>query len=374
MKYYTKIEQLEMLSAPEREGLSEVTEKFPFRANDYYLSLINPDDPSDPIRRIIIPSPKELEDWGQLDPSNEQAYTILQGMEHKYDSTVLLLVSNVCEGICRYCFRKRVFIHPTREILEDLDGMTDYLSDHPEVTNVLITGGDPLVLSTNKLQRLINQLWQIEHIRFIRIGTRMISFNPYRILDDPSLCRMIERYSRPDKKIYIMTHFTHPRELTDVALKAVHQLQQAGAIPANQCPLIRGVNDDPDTLAELMVSTAAAGIAPYYLFQCRPALGNHNFTVPLEEGYRIAEGAKEQLSGLAKRFRYVMSHATGKIEIIALIGDRVYLKYHRAANDIDSGRILICQSNPRACWLDDYEQLLEEEESNEMYQPYYEQE
>lgn len=374
MKYYTKIEQLEMLSAPEREGLSEVTEKFPFRANDYYLSLINPDDPSDPIRRIIIPSPEELEDWGQLDPSNEQAYTILQGMEHKYDSTVLLLVSNVCEGICRYCFRKRVFIHPTREILEDLDGMTDYLSDHPEVTNVLITGGDPLVLSTNKLQRLINQLWQIKHIRFIRIGTRMISFNPYRILDDPSLCRMIERYSRPDKKIYIMTHFTHPRELTDVALKAVHQLQQAGAIPANQCPLIRGVNDDPDTLAELMVSTAAAGIAPYYLFQCRPALGNHNFTVPLEEGYRIAEGAKEQLSGLAKRFRYVMSHATGKIEIIALIGDRVYLKYHRAANDIDSGRILICQSNPRACWLDDYEQLLEEEESNEMYQPYYEQE
>lgn len=373
MKYYNNIEQLEMLSASERESLSKVTEKFPFRANEYYLSLIDPDDPSDPIRRIIVPTPEELDDWGHLDPSNEQAYTVLRGMEHKYDSTVLLLVSNVCEGICRYCFRKRVFIHPKREILDDIEGMSDYLSDHPEVTNVLITGGDPLILSTNKLERLINQLWQIEHIRFIRIGTRMISFNPYRILKDPSLCRMIEQYSQPDKKIYIMAHFTHHRELTDVALKAVHHLQRAGAILANQCPLIRGVNDDPDTLAELMVSTTAAGIVPYYLFQCRPALGNHNFTVPLEEGYRIAEGAKEQLSGLAKRFRYVMSHATGKIEIIALIGDRVYLKYHRAANDIDSGRILICQSNPCAYWLEDYKQIIQDD-STAMSGPYCQQE
>ncbi|MHC4292561.1 MAG: KamA family radical SAM protein [Planctomycetota bacterium] len=360
MKYYTKIEQLEMLTGSEKNELSEVTEKFAFRANDYYLSLIDPDDPADPIRRIIVPSVEELEGWGHLDPSNEQAYTVMQGLEHKYASTVLLLVSNVCEGICRYCFRKRVFIHPQNEVLKDIDAMTEYISAHSEITNVLLTGGDPLVLSTNKLERIIHTLRQIEHVRFIRIGTRMTSFNPYRILDDPSLCEMIERYSRPDSKIYIMTHFTHPRELTDVALEAVHQLQKAGAVLTNQCPLIRGVNDDADTLAELMTKTASAGIAPYYLFQCRPALGNHAYTVPIEEGYRIVEGAKEQLSGLAKRFRYVMSHTTGKIEIIAVADDRVCLKYHRAAEDSDSGRILVCRSNPAACWLDDYDDIFED--------------
>ena len=360
MTYYTKIEQLEMLTPSQMNELSEVTDKFAFRANDYYLSLIDADDPCDPIRRIVVPSTDELDDWGFLDPSDEQAYTVLQGLEHKYASTVLLLVRNACECICRYCFRKRVFIHPQHEVLKDIDAMAEYISVHPEVTNVLITGGDPLVLSTNKLERIIRTLRQIEHVRFIRIGTRMISFNPYRILDDPSLCEMIERYSRPGNKIYMMAHFSHPRELTDVALEAVHRLQKAGAILTNQCPLIRGVNDDSDTLAELMIRVAAAGIAPYYLFQCRPALGNHAYTVPIEEGYRIVEGAKEQLSGLAKRFRYVMSHATGKIEIVAVTDDQVCFKYHRSAEDSDSGRILICQSNPRACWLDDYEEVLDD--------------
>lgn len=360
MRYFNTLDNLEKIISPEREALLEVTRKFAFRANAYYLSLIDWDDPDDPIRRIIIPHCDELQGWGRLDPSNEQAYTILPGMEHKYDSTLLLLVSNLCEGICRYCFRKRVFIHPKHELMDDLDAVIEYAATHSEITNVLLTGGDPLTLSTSKLERIISRLRTIEHIKIIRIGSRMPVFNPYRIIEDPSLPEMIQRYSLPDRKIYIMTHFTHPREMTDTALEGIALLQKAGAILTNQCPLIRGVNDNPEILADLLRHASFAGIVPYYLFQCRPALGNFAYTVPIEEGYRIFEAAKAKVSGLAKRLRYVMSHSTGKIEILAVTDENAIFKYQRAAHNADSGRVIVCKSNPAACWLDDYEELQDE--------------
>jgi L-lysine 2,3-aminomutase len=156
----------------------------------------------------------------------------------------------------------------------------------------------------------------------------------------------------------MMTHFLHPRELTDMAVKAVGVLQQAGAITANQTPLIRGINDNPETLAELLAKLSFIGDAPYYVFQCRPAAGNKAYTVPVEEGYEIVEQAKARVSGLAKRVRFTMSHATGKTEMIGKLADRVYLKYHRAADDADSGRILVFASNPKAYWLDDYDEVI----------------
>ena len=190
IKYTTKIEQLEQLSEQERAELKKVTEKFAFRSNDYYLSLIDWDDPDDPIRQIIIPHEKELDEWGRLDPSDEKAYTILPGLEHKYNSTALLLVSNVCEGICRYCFRKRVFINPLSEYVRDLPAALQYIRQHHEITNVLLTGGDPLVLEPSKLEDIIRQLRDIEHVQIIRVGTKIPAFNPYRIVEEPALLEM----------------------------------------------------------------------------------------------------------------------------------------------------------------------------------------
>ena len=210
MKYLTKIEQLEQLSEQEKNRLKDVTDKFSFRSNDYYLSLINWDDPDDPIRRIIIPHSHELEQWGRLDPSDEASYTIIPGLEHKYNSTALFLISNVCEGICRYCFRKCVFIDTQSTYLRDLAVAMQYITEHKEITNVLLTGGDPFVLKTSKIDNIIRQLREIEHVQIIRIGTKIPAFNPYRITEDATLLEMINKYSTEQKKIYIMTHFVHP--------------------------------------------------------------------------------------------------------------------------------------------------------------------
>ncbi len=352
--YLTKLDQVQQLKRRDRTALEKVAKRYAFRCNDYYLSLVDWNDPDDPIRRIVVPSVEELDEWGKLDPSDEETFTIMPGVEHKYASTVLLLVSNVCESICRYCFRKRVFIKPQQEYLRDVPAAVKYIAEHEEVSNVLLTGGDPLVLPTADLAEIVRQLREIEHVQIIRIGTRMPAFNPYRITEDPALREMIEQYSSAQKRIYVMTHFVHPRELTDVAVKAVGLLQKAGAITANQTPLIRGVNDNPEVLGDLLAKLSFIGNAPYYIFQCRPAMGNKAYTVPIEEGYEIVKQAKSRVSGLAKRVRYTMSHATGKMEIIAKLGDRMYFKYHRAADDADSGRIMVFASNPNACWLDDY--------------------
>jgi KamA family protein len=369
-KYLTSIEQIGPLSDREKRVLADVARRFAFRCTDYYLSLIDWDDPNDPIRRIVIPHVQEDDAWGRLDPSDEKAYTVLPGLEHKYNSTALLLVSGVCEGICRYCFRKRVFIRSEPECLRDVPAAVRYITEHKEITNVLLTGGDPLSLATSKLDEIIGQLRQIDHVQIVRIGTRAPAFNPYRIIHDPDLLRMIERYSTAEKRLYVMTHFIHPRELTDVAVEGVGRLQKAGAITANQTPLIRGVNDDPETLAHLLARLSFIGDVPYYIFQCRPASGNRAYTVPIEEGYDIVEQAKSRVSGLAKRVRYVMSHATGKVEIIGKLADRVHFKYHRAADDRDSGRFLVLASNPAACWLDDYEEIARDYPGELPYQTY----
>jgi KamA family protein len=349
---------LERLSERQSADLKQVTDKFDFCANDYYLSLINWDDPDDPIRKIIIPHIQELDEWGRLDPSNEKSYTIVPGLEHKYNSTALLLVSDVCEGICRYCFRKHLFIESHKEHQLDLAAALQYINRHTEITNVLLTGGDPLILATSKLENIIRQVREIDHIRAIRIGTKTPAFNPYRILDDPALLQMIQIYSAERKRIYVMTHFVHLRELTEVAVKSVAMLVKAGAILANQMPLVRGVNDDPELLAELLAELSFIGAVPYYIFQCRPAVGNKDYTIPLEEGYDIIEQAKARVSGLAKRVHFVISHSTGKIEVVGKTKDIVYFKYHRAANDADSGRFMAFASNPNAYWFDDYDEVI----------------
>ncbi len=352
VEYLSNIMQLDRLSGIEKASLQKVTATLPFLSNTYYLSLIDWSDPEDPIRRLVIPDSRELHQWGSLDASNEGKYTVLPGVQHKYLSTVLLLVSNACGGFCRSCFRKRIF--STHESLAEFDSAMSYIKSHKEVTNALLTGGDPLMLPTRRLGKILEGLRQIDHVRIIRIGTKMPAFNPYRIINDQELLDSIRKHSSVDKRIYIITHFDHPKELTSEAVQAVSLLIDAGAILANQLPILRGVNDSPETMALLIGKLAGMGVAPYYVFQCRPAFGIKDYAVPVEEGLGIVEGAMSLTSGMEKRYRFVMSHATGKIEVLGKSGEFVYFRYHVAADPGNMQKIMTAETNPDAYWLDDY--------------------
>ena len=353
-KYLTKLAQVPQLSETERNDLEKVNEEFVFRTNDYYQSLINWDDPNDPIRRIVMPDVRELDDWGQLDASNEEKYTKVKGLEHKYTSTALLLVNEVCAAYCRFCFRKRLFMDENDEVTKDITEGLEYIREHQEITNVLLTGGDPMIMSTSKLEPIIKQIREIDHVKIIRIGTKIPAFNPHKIVNDPSLHKMIKTYSTNEKKIYIMAHFNHPRELTEIAVKGLNMLMQSGAIVLNQTPLIKGVNDDPEVLAELFNQLSFIGVPPYYVFLCRPTLGNEPFAIPVEEGYEIFEKARSKCSGLAKRARLVMSHESGKIEMVGMSDGQVFFKYNRSVDIQNDASFHTFESNPDAYWFDDY--------------------
>jgi lysine 2,3-aminomutase len=352
------------------ETAGKVTETYQFRTNSYYQSLINWDDPEDPIARLIMPEVSELNEWGRLDPSGEHNYTILPGLEHKYNSTALMLVSNVCGGICRYCFRKRVFMKGQDAVLRDIEGAVSYIREHKEITNVLLTGGDPLMLGTNKLREYLEALLDIDHVKILRLGSKMPAFNPFRITEDEELRNLLKEVNSKGKQIYIMTHFNHVRELTPEAKEAIRLLRETGAELANQTPIIRGVNCTPKALADLFRELSFLGVPPYYIFQCRPASGNSDYAVPIEEGYGIFEKARAQVSGLAKRARFVMSHMTGKIEVVGIDQEKIYMKFHRAADDADSATFMVLKRNPKAYWLDDYDEIHAKNPLDSLYHSY----
>jgi len=359
-KYLTRLHQVPELSDAERDALAPVSDKFIFRSNEYYNSLIDWNDPDDPIRKIIIPEVGELEEWGRLDASDEEKYTVAHGIEHKYDSTALLLVNEVCAAYCRFCFRKRLFMDDNEEVTKNISEGLAYIREHPEINNVLLTGGDPLIMSTSKLEPIIRRLRELDHVRIIRIGTKIPAFNPMRLYNDNGLREMLRRYSTPMKRIYIMAHFNHPRELTPEAVRGLDFLLGSGTIVVNQTPMIAGVNDDPQVLANLFNELSYIGVPPYYVFHCRPTLGNKPYTLPVERAYEVFERARVLCSGLAKRARFVMSHSTGKIEVVGLTEEQIYFRYQRAADNQQSARFMVFRRNPEAYWFDDYKELVDE--------------
>ena len=352
VKYVRRLDQVSQLTADEQQRFESVSNKYVFRANDYYLNLIDWDDPEDPIRQLIIPRDEELNDWGQLDASNEESVTVANGVQHKYVDTVLLLCNEVCGAYCRYCFRKRLFMDDNDEVTNDISAGLDYISNHPEVTNVLLTGGDPLLMSTRRLIEIFDALRQIEHVQIIRIGSKMPAFDPWRVLNDEKLQETFRTYSTSEKRIYLMAHFDHPRELTAEAIAGISTCVQNGVICVNQCPIIKGVNDDPYVLAELFSTLSFIGCPPYYLFQGRPTAGNEPYEVPIVRGWQIFQKALRQGSGLARRAKFCMSHETGKIEILAVDDENIYLRYHQAKNVDDLGRFFVRRRNNAAYWLD----------------------
>jgi KamA family protein len=360
-KYLSTISELDNLvglTSKERDAMETVSDTFPFRSNEYYLSLIDWKDGHDPLRRIVIPVPSELTGGGCLDPSCEKAFTRKPGLQHKYSQTGLLLLTDICGGICRFCFRKRLFMGNECETVRDVSEGIDYIREHKEITDVLLTGGDPLTLETRQLESILRQLREIDHVNIIRIGSKMLAYNPYRILNDPDLLCVLSRYSTPEKCIYLMAHFNHPRELTDVSIKAADELQKAGVLVVSQTPILNGINSKPEILTELFRKLSFAGLSPYYIFQCRPSIGNRIFQVPVEQSYEIIQKSWQACSGLAKRARFVMSHATGKIEIVGKTEGQVFMRYHQSADPANIGKFMVFRSNPVARWFDDYRHIL----------------
>ncbi len=361
VKYIINLDFVEELSGREREELRKVTEKFAFRTNNYYNSLINWEDPEDPIRRIVIPSTEELEVWGRLDASNESKYTKVHGLEHKYPDTALLLVTDVCGIYCRFCFRKRLFMNDNDEVARDVSEGLEYIRNHPEINNVLLTGGDPLVLATFKLEKILHALAEMPHVRIVRIGSKMLAANPFRVIEDPALLELFEWFnSETGKTLYLMNHFNHPREITREARKAVELVQKTGTPLTNQTPILRGINDSVEVLRELLDELSFMGVPPYYFFQCRPTAGNKTYSTRIEETLDIIESARLRVSGLGARVRYVMSHETGKIEILGRTENLIFFRYHRAADPENSGRFMVYRRNPSAHWFDDYTELVDE--------------
>jgi KamA family protein len=354
--YINKLSEVPQLSARELHQLERVSSFFPFQSNSYYLGLIDWRDKADPIRRLVIPITDELDDtdWGTRDPSCEADYTVVPGLQHKYDDTALMLVSGMCGSLCRYCFRKRLFMEEReREIVGDCEKAIDYIRDHIEINNVILTGGDPLCLKTEKLRHFVSELRNIQHIGVIRVGTKMVAYNPFRIIEDPELPAMIEEFSTTNRRIYFMLHFSHPNEITPQAVTAVDILIKSGAILCNQTPIVRGVNDDPRVMADLFNRLSFIGIAPYYIFINRPAVGNKPYAVPITRAYGIFQEARRNIAGVAKRAALSMSHSSGKIEVVGLDEDNIYMRYHRAANNTDVGRMVIARRDDTAYWFDD---------------------
>src|SRR5699024_2325941 len=243
-RYITDIDRIEQIPKEEREKLKQITDKFVFRVNDYYLDLINWDDPNDPIKKLVIPNEDELsEEYGRWDASDEDTNYVVPGCQHKYATTALLIVSEVCGAYCRYCFRKRLFRNDVKEATVDVDPGLTYIENTPEINNVLLTGGDPLILAARRLDAIFTRLREIDHVKIIRIGSKLPAFNPMRIYNDQELLDVIRKHSTPEKRIYIMAHINHPREITEEAYKAFEALHDAGAIVVNQTPVLKGIND-----------------------------------------------------------------------------------------------------------------------------------
>ena len=341
-------------TAEETARHAEVLERFPMLITPYYLSLVDPGDPDDPIGRMCVPSLEELDAGGSFDTSGEADNTKLEGMQHKYGQTVLLLSTNQCAMYCRHCFRKRLVGLSEEELNKRVDEVASYVKDHREISNVLVSGGDALLNPNHIVERYLRELSAVEHLDFIRFGSRVPVTLPERIYGDPELLDLFAEYGKK-KALCLVTQFNHPRELTEEARRAVRGLTDRGVLVRNQTVLLRGVNDSGEVLGDLLSGLTRWGVVPYYIFQCRPVTGVHSrFQVPLNEGIRIVDEAKCRQNGFGKAVRYAMSHPLGKIEIFCRMpeGETVF-KFHQSKYPENAARVFTAKLSPTDTWLDD---------------------
>ena len=279
----------------EEEGIRRTQGLYPFAITPYYLSLIDPEDPKDPIRLQAIPRVVEVDEkvqsLGEPDALKEEGK--IPGLTHRYPDRVLLNVTTFCAVYCRHCMRKRIFSQGERaRTKEEIDRMIDYIKKHEEIKDVLISGGEPLSLSLEKLDYILSRLREIKHVEVIRFGTRLPVLAPQRFFNE-KLLDILEKHS----PIWINTHFNHPREVTEYAEEAVDKLLRRGIPVNNQTVLLKGVNDDPEVMLKLFRKLIRIKVKPQYLFHCDPIKGAVHFRTTVDKGLEIMRYLRGRLSG-----------------------------------------------------------------------------
>ena len=284
------------LTPEEEDGVKKCLGTLRMAITPYYLSLINPDDPYDPVRRQAIPTALELyqapED--QLDPLHEDTDSPVPGLTHRYPDRVLFLVTDQCSMYCRHCTRRR-FAGQNDTAVPDcqVEGCIEYIRNHPEVRDVLLSGGDALMISDEKLEYIISELRKIPHVEIVRIGSRTPVVCPQRIT--PELCNMLKKYH----PIWLNTHFNHPNEITEESKAACARLADAGIPLGNQTVLLHGVNDCVHVMKKLVQALVYIRVRPYYIYVCDLSMGLTHFRTPVSKGIEIIEGLRGHTSGYA---------------------------------------------------------------------------
>jgi lysine 2,3-aminomutase len=287
---------LPTLTPEEEAGTRLANTKLALAITPYFFNLIDPSDENCPIRRQVIPRIEEtsVASWEMSDPCGEDAHSPLPGLVHRYPDRVLFLVTDRCASYCRYCTRSRLVSNATGyDFHPEFDKQIEYIRNHPEVRDVLLSGGDPLLLSDDKLESLLGRLRAIPHLEFLRIGTRIPIFLPQRIT--PELCAMLKKYH----PLFISVHSNHPRELTTETRDALGRLADAGIPLGNQSVLLKHVNDDPMILRSLMQKLLMCRVRPYYLYQCDLISGSAHLRTSVRRGIEIMEKLRGHTTGYA---------------------------------------------------------------------------
>jgi len=276
----------------DRSVAENLDQFFQARINPYYLSLIR--YPGDPIWKQCVPDKLELEDIdGFEDPLAEDQMSPVPNITHRYPDRCLFLVTSQCGMYCRFCTRKRKVGDSEKISMKQLESGFQYIEQHAEIRDVILSGGDPLMLTDYLLERILKRLRAITHVEIIRIGTKMPCVLPHRIT--PKLCDTIKKYH----PIYINTHFNHPWEITEESMRACGMLVDAGCPVNNQSVLMKGVNDDPAVMKELLHKLLKMRVRPYYLFMADETKGAGHFRTSLEKGLEILDNLRGHTSGLA---------------------------------------------------------------------------
>lgn len=291
-----ELEKYVNLTEEEKEGVKKSLKTIRMGITPYYLSLIDENDPNCPIRKQAIPSINELHQSEEdlLDPLHEDGDSPVPGLTHRYPDRVLLLVTDMCSMYCRHCTRRR-FAGQTDHAMpmDRIEKAIEYIKNTPQVRDVLLSGGDPLLLSDENLEKIISKLRAIEHVEIIRIGSRTPVVMPQRIT--PELCDMLKKYH----PVWLNTHFNHSKEITPEAKKACEMLANAGVPLGNQSVLLKGINDCVHTMKKLVHDLVKIRVRPYYIYQCDLSMGLAHFRTPVSKGIEIIEGLRGHTSGYA---------------------------------------------------------------------------
>ena len=285
------------LTPEEEEGVQESLKMLRMAITPYYLSLIDPDDPDCPIRKQAIPTKKETyrSPADLLDPLHEDEDSPVPGLTHRYPDRVLLLSTEKCAMYCRHCTRRRLVGEKVSHAMnaKALDAAADYIRSNKKIRDVLISGGDPLMLEDSELEEIIRKIKSIPHVEFVRLGTRVPVTLPHRITE--SLIAMLKKYS----PLWISIHFNHPREVSRRCKAALDMLADAGIPLGSQTVLLKGINDKPYIMRKLMHELLKVRVRPYYIYQCDPVKGTAHFRTPVAVGINIIEKLRGFTSGYA---------------------------------------------------------------------------